>query len=329
MHSMFHMIDVGRKSVTHRIAIASGTISVGETAFEMIKNKTLPKGDVLILAEVAGIIGAKKASEQIPLCHPMFLDQVKIITELQESTASVRVYCIASTHAKTGIEMEVLAGVNAALLAIWDLAKMIEPNLLIESISLLAKKGGKSGVWLNPKGVPEWVFELMNPPVEPVLKGKNIFVVTISDRAYNGVYEDLSGPMAGSILESYGADSIQYKIVPDEKNMIRNEVSSYIKENKPALIICTGGTGVSERDITPEAIEPLLEKEIPGVGEFLRKIGADYTPFSWSSRSISGIIENTVVITLPGNPSAVKEGLGALLPDLIPHLIRIVRGDTK
>ncbi|MBL0338759.1 MAG: hypothetical protein IPP67_06245 [Rhodospirillaceae bacterium] len=93
------------------------------------------------------------------------------------------------------------------------------------------------------------------------------------------------------------------------------------------MIACTGGTGVSSRDVTPEALTALFDKEIPGVGELLRSDGAKHTALSWSSRSIAGTINKTLVITLPGNPSAVKEGMEVLLPILSPILIRIMRGE--
>lgn len=123
------MINVGGKPITHRIAVARGEIVLGADAFKLLSTRSLPKGDALLLAEIAGIQGAKNASQLMPLCHPMGLDAVSIRHELNSDKYSVTVYCTASTHAKTGVEMEALAGVNAALLTIWDLCKMIEPNL--------------------------------------------------------------------------------------------------------------------------------------------------------------------------------------------------------
>ncbi len=327
MQNNFKMIDVGAKQVTYRVAVASGEIHVGALAFALIRDRKLPKGDVLVLAEIAGIMGAKKAYEMIPLCHPMGLDHVKIITELREETSSITVFCFASTHAKTGVEMEAIAGVNGALLTIWDLTKMVEPDLRMENIRLLAKFGGKKGLWLNPAGLPDWVTEAINPAPEKVLTGRNAVVLTMSDRASSGEYQDKSGVVLQNILTSLGANIVDYKVVPDEINSIRTAVKEVIKIHSPALIICTGGTGVSKRDVTPDALYDLFTREIPGVGELLRSGGAKYTPLSWSSRAVAGIIGDTLVITLPGNPAAVTEGMDALLPKLIPHLIRIIRGE--
>lgn len=327
MQNAFHMIDVGNKPVTYRLAAATGEIVVGAAAFALIRDRKLPKGDALLLAEVAGITGAKKAHEMIPLCHPVGLDHVKIITELNEENASVIIFCFVSTHARTGVEMETLAGVNAALLTLWDLTKMVEPNLQMRNICLLAKQDGKKGPWLNPAGVPAWVIEAIQPAPAFVLSGRSAAVLTMSDRAHKGEYEDKSGAVLKDILTRHGAVIADYQVIPDEVEPIRFHVQAIIKSHAPALIVCTGGTGVSPRDVTPEALGALFERTIPGVGELLRYDGVQYTPLSWSSRAIAGVIGSTLVITLPGNPAAVKEGMAALLPELIPHLIRIIRGE--
>lgn len=327
MKPAFKIIDVGNKPVTHRVAVASGEIVVGAESFALIRDRKLPKGDVLVLAEIAGIQGAKKAYEMIPLCHPMGLDMVKIITELLPKENAVRVFCVASVHAKTGIEMEALSGVNAALLTLWDLTKMIEANLNMREIKLLAKKGGKSGLWLNPQGAPDWVMELMSPPMPKLLSGRKAAVLTLSDRAARGEYEDISGTLLKATLEEAGCTICDYRVIPDNKDGIINAVREIVQTYAPHLLLTTGGTGVSPRDFTPDALLSLFDKEIPGVGELLRSDGAQYTPLSWSSRAMGGTIGKTLAITLPGNPKAVTEGLNVLLPKLIPHLIRITNGE--
>lgn len=326
MKTSFSMIDVGKKQITFRLAIARGEISVGQEAFALIAKRELPKGDALMLAEIAGIQGAKKAFEMLPLCHPMLLDQVKVITELDENNHKVICYCIASTHAKTGIEMEVLAGVNAALLTIWDLSKMINADLQISNIELVLKLGGKSGVWKNPRNFPDWAEDLIPKP-KPAFANRKIAIITLSDRASAGEYEDKSGKNLIDIVKQNNGEICDYIVIPDEAIAIKDNINSIIKKSNPHLIICTGGTGVAKRDLTPETITPLFDKIIPGVGEILRQDGAKFTPLSWSSRSVAGVIGETLVVTLPGNPKAVIEGMSALLPDLLPHLIRIIRGE--
>ena len=153
--SGYKMIDVSNKETTHRKALATGEIILGSQVIEMIKNKSMPKGDPLSIAEVSGINGVKKTSELIPLCHPLPLDHISLHTEIDEKNYSIIVYCLVSANSKTGVEMEALSGVNSALLAIYDLSKIVEPNLKITNTRLLVKSGGKKGLWINPEGIPK------------------------------------------------------------------------------------------------------------------------------------------------------------------------------
>ena len=160
--SGYKMVDVSKKEITHRKALASGEIILGSHVIEMIKSKKMPKGDPLSIAEVSGINGAKKTSELIPLCHPLPLDHISLHTEINEKEYSIIVYCLVSANSKTGVEMEALSGVNSALLAIYDLSKIVEPNLKITNTKLLVKSGGKKGLWINPDGVPDKIKNLLN-----------------------------------------------------------------------------------------------------------------------------------------------------------------------
>ena len=149
----YSMADVAAKPVTYRLALASGTITVGEEAFIRLRDKTLPKGDALALAEFAGIQAAKQTPSLIPLCHPISLSRVSIHTNLREKDLVVDVYAVAEIDAKTGVEMEALCGLNIALLTIWDLTKPINAALEISDIKLLYKSGGKRGDWVHPDGL--------------------------------------------------------------------------------------------------------------------------------------------------------------------------------
>ncbi len=170
------------------------------------------------------------------------------MTELEENTHSIRVVCIASTHAKTGVEMEALAGVNAALLTIWDLTKMVEADLMIDGVRLLAKVGGKSGLWLNPAGIPEWVKEKVAPKPAQTLKGIAATFVTLSDRAAAGIYEDKATPVGVALLESLGATIHSNHVIPDEPAELTRVIKEIQAEGKARLIITSGGTGVAPRD---------------------------------------------------------------------------------
>jgi len=153
--SSFSMADVAAKAVTYRRALAGGEIIVGENAFVMLRDNTLPKGDALTLAEFAGIQAAKQTPSLIPLCHPISLSRVSIHTVLNENSHGVEVYAMAEINAQTGVEMEALCGLNIALLTIWDLTKPINAALEITNVRLLHKSGGKSGKWVHPNGLSD------------------------------------------------------------------------------------------------------------------------------------------------------------------------------
>ena len=160
-NSGYKMVDVSSKEITNRRALATGEIILSPKVIKMIKNKKMPKGDPLAIAEVSGINGVKKTSELIPLCHPLSLDHISIHTEINEKRNLITVYCLVSANSKTGVEMEALSGVNSALLAIYDLSKIVEPNLKISNTKLLVKSGGKKGLWTNPEGIPEKIKNIL------------------------------------------------------------------------------------------------------------------------------------------------------------------------
>ena len=156
----FHMIDVSSKNETFRRALASGKIFVGKEVFNLIADEAMPKGDPISLAEVAAVLGVKKTSELIPLCHPISIDHTACKIIMNKEDNSLEVFCVVSTYSKTGVEMEAIMGVNAALITIYDLSKIINPDLKIDNIRLLIKEGGKSGLWKNPEGIPEFLKDL-------------------------------------------------------------------------------------------------------------------------------------------------------------------------
>jgi molybdenum cofactor biosynthesis protein MoaC len=319
----FKMIDVGRKRPTRRRAVAVGTISMGAEAFDRVKNGTLPKGDVLALAEAAGIAGAKKTPEMLPMCHTLPLDQVTIHCALNEADHSVSVYCQAAAFAKTGVEMEALAGVSNALLTIWDLTKGVDPNLEIGDIELLVKTGGKSGVYTNPKGIPDWLASQL--PEEQSLKGKSTAILIMSDRAASGEYEDKSGPVLKNILEGAGAEVVAQSVIPDDADTIAENIRNICRDKKPDLMIASGGTGPGPRDVTPDVLVEISERMLDGLGDVLRNESLHFTDTAWLSRMTAGMVGSTLVIAFPGSPKAVKECWSILEPFLGDALNKIAK----
>jgi cyclic pyranopterin phosphate synthase len=143
------MVDVHEKEDTYRVARAEGVIRVTETVFQAIAGKTVQKGDVLSVARLAGIMGAKKNAELIPLCHNIPLTKCTVDFEMDASTLEIRAICTVSCVGKTGVEMEALTGVSVALLTIYDMCKALDRGMEISGIRLLEKQGGKSGHYLR------------------------------------------------------------------------------------------------------------------------------------------------------------------------------------
>lgn len=144
------MADVSAKAPSRRVALAGGMILMGEEAYVALEAGKLPKGDPLAMAEVAGVMAAKKTPELIPLCHPISLSRASVHCVLRPERHAVEVYCLAEITERTGVEMEALTGLQVALLTIWDLVKPVNPALELTETRLLYKSGGKRGVWRHP-----------------------------------------------------------------------------------------------------------------------------------------------------------------------------------
>ena len=144
-----HMVDVGAKDVTRRVAVAQGRITMLPATLALIQAGTAKKGDVLGVARLAGIMGAKQTSALIPLCHPIALTRVAVDFEVEPQTHSVWCRATAECSGQTGVEMEALTAVNVALLTVYDMCKAADRGMVISEVKLLEKQGGKSGHWVN------------------------------------------------------------------------------------------------------------------------------------------------------------------------------------
>jgi len=160
------------------------------------------------------------------------------------------------------------------------------------------------------------------------LKDVRIAILTISDKGSQGEREDTSGPEIKRIVESEGANVFSYKIIPDEQFLIEEKLV-YLSDIEDAeLILTTGGTGFSPRDVTPEATLEVIERNVPGFAEAIRQESLKITPHAMLSRAVSGIRGQTLIINLPGSPKAVRESLQVILPAL-PHGLQVLKGKTE
>jgi len=210
------------------------------------------------------------------------------------------------TIARTGCEMEALFAVSCAALNIYDMLKPIDKDIEIKEIKLIEKKGGKSD------------FK------EEIPEDFKAGVLVISDSVYAGKKEDKAGEFIAQSLRNIGVKEIEYKIVPDEPEMIKEEVLKWCDKNFN-LVVTTGGTGLSPRDKTPETIGLLIERDISQIMEMARVYGYERTPYSMFSRGIAGIRNKTLILTLPGSTKGAKESMNAIFPYVF-HISKIMEG---
>lgn len=144
-HGHGQMVDVSQKQITQRIAVAHARIRMNQETYQAIHDKAIKKGDVFAIAQVAGIQAVKKTSELIPMAHPLLLTKINITYESQLETLAIEIYCTVGCEGKTGVEMEALTGASVCALTIYDMAKAMDPGMVIDEIYLVEKEGGKSG----------------------------------------------------------------------------------------------------------------------------------------------------------------------------------------
>jgi molybdenum cofactor biosynthesis protein B len=162
----------------------------------------------------------------------------------------------------------------------------------------------------------------------PTVSARRAAVLTVSDGVTAGTRADVSGDVAALELSKLGFSILHRSVVPDEKARIEAQIGGWVTSGAVDLVLTTGGTGLGPRDVTPEAVRALLDREIPGYGELLRSSGLAYTPMAVLARSLAGNVGSVLVVALPGNPKAVSQGIAALAPTL-SHALDLLAGDTR
>ena len=299
------MVDITHKTNTLRIATAQATVLVSKPeTIQAIQNKAVPKGDVFEMAKAAGFLAVKKTPDLLPDCHPIPIEYTAVNYRIEDLTIIIEL--TVKTIYKTGVEVEAMHGASVVALTMYDMLKPIDKGVEIKNIRLLEKKGGKS----DRKAIPE---------------NLKTAVIVCSDSIANGTGEDKSGRKIIEKLKALNIAVNDYSIIPDDKEVIQEKIGSLVALNYQMILI-TGGTGLSHRDVTPEAVQELIEREIPGIAETARQYGQDRMPTAMLSRSIAGLIGDTLVMTMPGSTGGVTEYMDALFPQVL-HVFSVMEGN--
>lgn len=288
------MIDITRKRTSLRRAIAEAVVTMSPGAADAVLQGRVPKGDVLAISRAAALLAIKRTPELLPFCHPIPLERAEIEFDVQPDRVVVRVSV--SAIARTGVEVEAMTGATIAALNVFDMVKPLDPRAAIAFARVVEKSGGKSD---HAHDVPRTV---------------RAGVIVVSDSVSRGAARDTAGAAAREALLESGIVVEHFSVVPDEPSDIERLVTSWCDDERLDLILAVGGTGLGPRDVTPESLLPLFDREIPGLGEAIRAHGRERTPRASLSRAIAGQRGNSIIIGTAGSECAAREAMDALLP---------------
>ncbi|WP_280383540.1 bifunctional molybdenum cofactor biosynthesis protein MoaC/MoaB [Nocardia wallacei] len=339
------MVDVSAKSDTTRVAVAAGELRTTAEVVKLVRADDMPKADVLATARIAGIAGAKKTSELIPLCHQLALSSVDVRFGFAADTITIE--ATAKTKGPTGVEMEALTAVAVAGLTLHDMVKAVDPAAVLNGVRLLTKDGGKRGHWERPgagtgtrhdhapeshahaaapgrhsHGTTEAADGPQPTSAGPGAGARSAVVVVASTGAAAGTRVDKTGPVLVDWLARQGF-SVRGPLVCADADIAEGLADAL--SGGPGLVITTGGTGASPTDGTPEATLAVLDRELPGIAEAIRLAGTATFPLAALSRGVAGLAGRSVLINLPGSPGGVRDGIAVLEP-LLDHLLAQVAG---
>ena len=297
------MVDVTDKMTTARMAKAEGKISILPETILAIQDVTLPKGNVLTTAKIAGIQAAKKTAEMIPMCHQLNLSFVDIEFDIQENAILIK--STVKTKEATGVEMEALSAVSGAALTIYDMCKAVDKTMVIGEIQLVEKVGGKSdhATEYRPK----------------------VGVITLSDSISSGKGVDKSGPILINGFADSRCSVNHKKVLPDGSDELVLTIQSWV-EDGVELILTIGGTGLGPRDLTIQTMEKIFDSRLPGIEQALHAYGRGKVKTAMLSRLTAGVVNGAIVICLPGSTGAAKDALTVLIPTIF-HSFHMMSGE--
>jgi cyclic pyranopterin phosphate synthase len=311
------MVDVSGKPVNARRALARAVVRMNPEVLAQLLDAGGPKGDAFGVARLAGIGAAKRTAELIPLCHPLPLDSVEVGLAPDRDAGTVEIRAEVSATARTGVEMEALTAASVAALTLYDMAKALQRDIVVERVELLEKEGGTSGAW-SATGTDSTAIEAAT---------REAVVVTCSNRSAAGERADSSGPGLVAALAEAGWDvTPDPVVVPDDEAVIAATLSR-LADAGHRLILTTGGTGLTPTDVTPAATRRVIDREVPGLAELMRAAGLASTPMASLSRGLVGTRGTALIANLPGSPPGALESLAALQPVLRHAVDQLAGGD--
>lgn len=298
------MVDITHKISTLREATATAIVKVSrQETIEAVEKNLVPKGNVLEMAKTAGLFAVKNTHLSIPDCHPLPIEFTSVNYKIEG--LEIQIIFKVKTVYKTGVEVEAMHGASIVALTMYDMLKPIDKEIEISTIKLINKEGGKSS---------------FKNKFRDTIKAA---VFVCSDSIFAGEKEDRSGKVIVEKLDTCGVETSHYEIIPDELDIIQERTKAFAEENQ--LVIFTGGTGLSPRDVTPEALEPILESRIPGIEEAIRNYGQQRMPYAMLSRTVAGTLGKSIVLALPGSTNGARESMDAVFPHLL-HVFHILKG---
>jgi molybdenum cofactor biosynthesis protein MoaC len=297
------MVDVSGKPGTLRTAKASGHITMQPETVALLVSDSMPKGNVLTAAKLAGIMAAKSTAHIIPLCHQLNLSWADIVFYIQSDRIGIQ--ATVRTKESTGVEMEALTAVSVAALTIYDMCKAVDKSMEIGSIKLEQKTGGKSQE---------------HPGYRPKTS-----ILVLSDSVSSGRATDRSGQLLREGFEAAGCPVEEVRVIADNQETISSVIDEWTSGDIE-LIITTGGTGLGPRDVTVDTLIPKFSRKLPGIEQALFNWGQGKIKTAMLSRLAAGMVGSSLVICIPGSTGAASDALEVLVPAIF-HAFAMIKGE--
>ncbi len=298
------MINISHKRNSLRYAKASGKLTSTPDVITKVKNREIPKGDLLEIARSAGIQAGKRTSEWIVFCHSMPIDWIEISYEIQNDA----IIFIAEVEAvwKTGVEMEAVTAVMAAMLNAYDMLKPMDAQITMGEIKLLEKRGGKSDM-----------RDSFDPPIRTAL-------VSVDTAKKEGHRVDRSSNVIRKFLENESVEIVTEQQLNEEEETVKNYLLNLTDNKTAELIFLCGSTGPASKDVVPKVIREISDREVPGISHAMHQYGLVRTPYAMISDQVAGIRNGVLMVALPGSKKGASECMDALFPGLL-HIFKTLR----